>query len=1208
MYQSFTGSSRRPRQVNLSGRTANPFASVGSGHGSQAAVVSAQRERQNRERERARLNAVKTLQRTWRGYQCRRGLQDELRTETDKTELSMTTGGSIWSLDGPAEAYPSETASLEQLQRLVKFIDVRNKGDITRMMGWFRRHCRSEELLDGSCQSGSWQMAYLKLRQVILAALSRRTKVAGSDSELVPLLDMLTFTTIHSPELATRLATSHYAVMASLTRGVFAPTGCTAEQQDSILRAVLAPLQPINSKTPTAYEAFACVFLTVSELTDHPMASAVGLGVRYWLNCMAGQINHRILAKSLSSLLSRPEYGGFQQLRDRRARLRLLGCFVFFHRQMHNFENAHAYSSESDFVAVVSYLLCSVADAVDLDSRAFDEDESDEKRSVRTGIKNEFIQEQVLSLVDQESIKNLLTCARSSQSNGHSFAFGEIPESNEAIQLARYALTLLRVFPRRGDEIRMWLYLGSRSSKEDPTSGRNLPAIKYFWHACRATNIFQSISKDSRAAIKLLKPNQLRTEFNWKAPSTSNAPDSSLGDEWTIILIFMELYTFVLKLVDDNEFFSEESTAASMVGSSGVSWTPSNSLPLLEVRDLTTFLKHLGFAMYFYGVEIIDTGGREAKPSEISIIFHTSSHLRTSREASRSLDSGAKSPANPTVAGVSLEYIKGLVTGLLRMVYERDSRRPFLPDGHWLMTSKFDMDKFIPAVVEEEEKRHQVEEEDEDEEGQDNYSAEATLRYAPKQRRLQSVAPRLEILQNMPFLIPFHTRVQIFREFVTRDMTLRRHGAVDPDHWRAALHQLNPFSHDAVSKHSARIRRNHEFDDAYEQFYTLGEGLKEPIQITFVDQFDNEEAGIDGGGVTKEFLTSVTNEAFVPDKLPRLFVENDQHLLYPNPTALEEKKELLRVSGVEEYQPIWRTSLSDLLQKYEFLGRIVGKCLYEGILVDINFAGFFLRKWALTGGTGSASKESGYRANINDLRDLDEALYQGLLQLKNYPGDVEDFALDFTVTDTVPTHDEQGERQTIAISRDLRTGKPGVNSTPVTNENRLVYISYMARYRLQMQPYQQTSAFLRGLSTLIQPSWLSMFNQSELQTLLSGARSSISVDDLRRNTQYGGVYVIGDDGLEHPTVELFWHVMEGFSDGERRAVLKFVTSTPRAPLLGFGSLNPKFSIRDAGTDQSRLPSTSTCINLLKLPQYRSEEKLKERLLYAAFSGAGFDLS
>ena len=172
----------------------------------------------------------------------------------------------------------------------------------------------------------------------------------------------------------------------------------------------------------------------------------------------------------------------------------------------------------------------------------------------------------------------------------------------------------------------------------------------------------------------------------------------------------------------------------------------------------------------------------------------------------------------------------------------------------------------------------------------------------------------------------------------------------------------------------------------------------------------------------------------------------------------------------------------------------------------------------------------------------------------------------------------------------------------------MVYISYIARYRLQVQPALQTNAFLQGLGQIIQPSWLSMFNQSELQTLVSGDYGDIDVSDLRRNTLYGGVYVIGDDNEEHPTVKLFWEVMENLPNEDRQKVLRFVTSTPRAPLLGFSHLNPRFTLRDSSEDQERLPSTSTCVNLLKLPRYNSAKTLREKLLYAVNSGAGFDLS
>jgi ubiquitin-protein ligase E3 C len=326
------------------------------------------------------------------------------------------------------------------------------------------------------------------------------------------------------------------------------------------------------------------------------------------------------------------------------------------------------------------------------------------------------------------------------------------------------------------------------------------------------------------------------------------------------------------------------------------------------------------------------------------------------------------------------------------------------------MTDRFDMEGFIPAVVGEEEKRHQFQDDEDDEPDLlDDDTVEPlgiagsnhalrTIRIENLRRRqrqaargkaLAAIAPRLEILRNMPFFIPFATRVQIFRQFILRDQQRRRNGFVDPETWRLSVAQQSLMNSqfnapDVLARHHADIRRESVFEDAFSQFYGLGDGLKEPIQISFIDQFGSMEAGIDGGGVTKEFLTSVTTEAFKTDDDGSMFAENDQHLLYPNPAAVDQLKELLSDAGLAKASAEWQDDVRGLLRRYEFLGRVIGKCLYEGILVDVNFAPFFLLKWALTGGTGSAVKESSYRANLNDLKDLDEGLYQGLVSVTAY--------------------------------------------------------------------------------------------------------------------------------------------------------------------------------------------------------------------------------
>lgn len=968
-------------------------------------------------------------------------------------------------------------------------------------------------------------------------------------------------------------------------------------EQDSVSSRTSGNYENTNScqgdVTIQAYEAFALYFLTTPNL-----ASQQGL-----LDGLASFVNVSLVSSALLlSTILRDGSPNVMDLLESDRKLWLLAHFISLHRLQQRG------SQEAEYLRALSLQLSSsssdILSRIDIqDSGVVQDIENEDGQSVTPLPLPTFVKDELLSLVNQSSISGLL--AKFNIDYAKASTAGE----EDASLLASYALTLLRIFPRRGDEIRMWLYLGSMTSSK----GREIPALKFFWQAMSLTNTFSVITADSKAALNLLRP---QTQYS----STVASDDLFRDREWRTILLFLELYTFVLRFTDDEEFLSGSRFNLDQADGP-VSRIRESALPMEDVKHLTIFLKNLAFTTYYNAAEL-SGDSQPASERGIGSFFGTSEPAKFKSEMSTV---ARPTPIKPFagIAGMTFEYVRTIVTGVMRMLYERDSRRRFLPKDHWLMTSRFDMEGFIPAVVAEEEHQHEIEEEGEEDPSTEALSDSSShglvgmarhrhavmaeemkrnMQKAQRKKELAAVGPRLQVLQHMPFVIPFETRVQIFREFVLRDQFRRRSGNVDPDVWRMNIiqqsHMQSRPGQEQLGRHHAKIRRDEVFEDAYEQFFELGEGLKEPIQITFVDQFDTIEAGIDGGGVTKEFLTSVTNEAFRAEDGPNLFVTNDQNLLYPNPAALDERQELLKQAGLQPSSTEFRENINELLRHYEFLGRIVGKCLYEGILVDIGFAGFFLLKWAVAGATGA---ESGYRPNINDLRDLDEGLYQGLLKLKNYPGNVEDFSLDFTITDTISLPGAP----TQTIERDLM---PNGSNMSVTNENRLLYVSCVARHRLQQQPYRQTQAFLRGLSAIINPSWLSMFNQSELQTLIGGDSSEIDVEDLRKNTLYGGVYVIGDDNQEHPTIKLFWKVLKALDDSDRRKVLKYVTSTPRAPLLGFSQLNPRFSIRDAGGDETRLPSTSTCVNLLKLPRYLTETILRQKLLYAVNSGAGFDLS
>jgi len=73
-----------------------------------------------------------------------------------------------------------------------------------------------------------------------------------------------------------------------------------------------------------------------------------------------------------------------------------------------------------------------------------------------------------------------------------------------------------------------------------------------------------------------------------------------------------------------------------------------------------------------------------------------------------------------------------------------------------------------------------------------------------------------------------------------------------------------------------------------------------------------------------------------------------------------------------------------------------------------------------------------------------------------------------------------------------------------------------------------------------------MFSNHEVQVLISGAEVPVDIEDLKKHTNYVGGY-----SSEDPAIDLFWTVVNDFTDEQKTKLLKFVTSCSRPPLLGF---------------------------------------------------------
>ncbi|XP_060201350.1 E3 ubiquitin-protein ligase UPL7-like [Lycium barbarum] len=468
----------------------------------------------------------------------------------------------------------------------------------------------------------------------------------------------------------------------------------------------------------------------------------------------------------------------------------------------------------------------------------------------------------------------------------------------------------------------------------------------------------------------------------------------------------------------------------------------------------------------------------------------------------------------------------------LHLLYERDCRHQFCPPTLWLSPGRNNRPPIAVAA-----RTHEV------------LSATSNGDDALTSLSMGS------IITVIPHIFPFEERVEMFREFINMDKVSRKMAGevVGP----------GPRNVEIV------IRRGHIVEDGFQQLNNLGSRLKSSIHVSFVNESGLPEAGLDYGGLSKEFLTEIAKAAFSPEY--GLFTQtltSDRHLI-PNTAA---------------------RFLDNGFQMIEFLGRIVGKALYEGILLDYSFSHVFVQKLL------------GRYSFLDELSTLDPELYRNLMYVKHYDGDVKDLALDFTVTE-----ESLGKHIVIEL-------KPGGKDTSVTKENMLQYVHAMADFKLNRQILAFSNAFYRGLTDLISPSWLKLFNASEFNQLLSGGNHDIDIDDLRKNTRYTGGYTEGSR-----TVKLFWEAFANFEPKERCLLLKFVTSCSRAPLLGFKHLQPTFTIHKVscdlplfstfgGQDVDRLPSASTCYNTLKLPTYKRQSTLRAKLLYAINSNAGFELS
>lgn len=149
------------------------------------------------------------------------------------------------------------------------------------------------------------------------------------------------------------------------------------------------------------------------------------------------------------------------------------------------------------------------------------------------------------------------------------------------------------------------------------------------------------------------------------------------------------------------------------------------------------------------------------------------------------------------------------------------------------------------------------------------------------------------LLQKMPHIIPHEDRVRLFRKYVLNEKTVLG------------------LTESACTSQSTliTIHRNRIVEDGYRQLALLPpQSLKGIIRVRFINEQGLDEAGIDQDGVFKEFLEETIKRVFDPSL--NLFRITSEERLYPSPTSYMQDSHL---------------------QLFEFVGRVLGKAIYEVI-------------------------------------------------------------------------------------------------------------------------------------------------------------------------------------------------------------------------------------------------------------------------------------
>jgi E3 ubiquitin-protein ligase HUWE1 len=233
------------------------------------------------------------------------------------------------------------------------------------------------------------------------------------------------------------------------------------------------------------------------------------------------------------------------------------------------------------------------------------------------------------------------------------------------------------------------------------------------------------------------------------------------------------------------------------------------------------------------------------------------------------------------------------------------------------------------------------------------------------------------------------------------------------NYFSRSIHTKNSTTRQSFPPLQLSVRRDQVFHDSFKSLYfQTGDQMKYgKLSIRF-----HGEEGVDAGGVTREWFQVLSRQMFDPGYALFIPVSSDRTTFHPN-----------QLSGVNE----------EHLMFFKFIGRIIGKALYEGRVLDCHFSRAVYKRIL------------GKAVSVKDMESLDPDYYKSLVwMLENDITDIitETFSVD---------NDKFGVVETIDFI-------PNGRNIPVTEENKHEYVRLMVEWKLTGSVKEQLDEFLKG--------------------------------------------------------------------------------------------------------------------------------------------------